>query len=119
MPTNLSLDPASNLWPTTSSSGSNMFTQQTPSSDASSTNPPTTTNDANFSMNTNFFAQNGSGVGPDLPKQDVVPQQDSNGNVGANMNSDGGDTFMGVQAPGSSGIGINGWKWTVMSGEKS
>lgn len=108
------LDPASNLWSTTSPTNTNMFAQQTPSSDTSSAHP--NSKDSNFGMNNNFFAQPGN-MTAESGQQDNK-QQGNPGNNGNNMNGDGGDTFMGVQTPGPNGVGLGGWKWTVMSGDK-
>lgn len=133
-PSNLSLDPAANLWSSGSpGNNNNMFAQQTPSSESNASN----TNDTSFGMNSNYMSQNQMGgqgqsmVDPHLSKgsnggangnmDGGTLMNNSNGNRNENGGSGvgtGGDAFMGAETPGSGSMGRGAWRWAVgLNGE--
>lgn len=68
-------------------------------------------NDSSFGMGSNFYGspQQNQGSGQ-LPKQRQSQGESQDGGAG--------DTFMGASTPGPGGVGLGGWKWTVMDGSK-
>jgi hypothetical protein len=116
-PSNLSLDPAANLWPN-NSPNNNLFTQ--------TSSPENTTGDSSFGMpstGSSFYPQNigsvMSGSTSDLTKSDGtqhMPNLSANSTATIGNDSSAGEVFMGVQSPQPGGIPS--WKWTVMSDQK-
>jgi len=117
-PANLSLDPMASLWSSGGSPQSNNYFPQ-PSSSASPPDQSAGTvssgqsrgNDSSFGMGSNFYAspQQNQGSGQ-VPKQHQSQNDGQDGGAG--------DTFMGASTPGPGGVGLGGWKWTVMDGSK-
>ncbi|KAK5467939.1 hypothetical protein LTS15_000912 [Exophiala xenobiotica] len=111
-PQNLALDPAVNLW-SSSSSNNNLFTQS-----------PEAANDGSFGMGgPSFYTQNTissmmSESTDSMPKSnDQMPNLTANStSPPGNDNSGAGEVFMGVSTPQPGGIPS--WKWTVMSDKK-
>ncbi|KAK5087514.1 hypothetical protein LTR24_006631 [Lithohypha guttulata] len=115
-PANLSLDPMASLWSSGGSPSNNNFFSQ---SNAAASPPDQSAgtgssaqsrqNDSTFGMSSTFYAS---------------PQQNPNQGPGQtskqSQGQDGGagDTFMGAGTPGPGGVGLGGWKWTVMDGSK-
>lgn len=104
-PSNLSLDPAANLWGNNSPS-SNLFAQ-----------PSSTGTESSYSTGLpNFYGYGASMGGPvDMSKmesQQPMPTLSAN-STSASNDGGAGEVFMGVQTPQPGGIPS--WKWTVMS----
>jgi len=115
-PANLSLDPMASLWSSGGSpSNNNFFSQSNVSasppdqSAGTSSSAQSRQNDSTFGISSTFYAS---------------PQQNPNQGPGQtskqSQGQDGGagDTFMGAGTPGPGGVGLGGWKWTVMDGSK-
>jgi hypothetical protein len=99
-PSNLSLDPAANLWSSAGSPNANGF---------SSGSSPESNNNV-YSMNSNIYPTQGIGdvMQPTLSAN--TPQ------AGGNAENNAGEVFMGVGSPLPGGV--PGWKWTVMNDQK-
>lgn len=121
-PPNLSLDPMASLWSSGGSPSSNNYFSQP----GSSTSPP----DQAASSNSSGPADGGFGMGTrstfyNSPQQNPKQNQGPGGlpkqhqNQGEGQDDGGaGNTFMGASTPGPGGVGLGGWKWTVMDGSK-
>jgi hypothetical protein len=115
-PSNLTLDPAANLW-SNNSPNNNLFTQ--------TSSPEGTTGDSSFGMpstGSSFYPANiGSMInssGQDNSKTtdgQQMPNLSATSTTTSNDNS-AGEVFMGVQSPQPGGVPS--WKWTVMSDKK-
>lgn len=123
-PANLSLDPMASLWSTnpggSPNSGSNYFSQPASASPdqnaGTNSNVQNRTNDNNFDINSGYYTSPPQNSGQ---KTDQSPSfaQTTTGD-GNSSNGGGGDTFMGAGTPGPGGVGLGGWKFTVMDGNK-
>ena len=110
-PANLSLDPMASLWSSDGTPSNNYFTQS--NSSASPPDQPAGTNssaqsrqnNSAFGMNSAFYAS------PQQNPNQGPPKQSQGQDGGA------GDTFMGAGTPGPGGMGLGGWKFTVMDGK--
>ncbi|KAK5948287.1 hypothetical protein OHC33_010721 [Knufia fluminis] len=112
-PANLSLDPMASLWSSGGSPSNNNFSPD--QSVGTNSNAQSRANDSSFGMGGSFYAspqqnQNQSQSGQ-IPGSKQSPAQEGQEGAGA-----AGDTFMGAGTPGAGGMGLNGWKWTAMSG---
>lgn len=118
-PSNLTLDPAANLWSTTSPNN-NLFTQ--------TSSPDNTTGESSFGMpssGSSFYPQNiGSVMSASTPDLNSLknegggqqmPNLSANSTTVNNDNS-AGEVFMGVQSPQPGGVPS--WKWTIMGDQK-
>src|SRR6202012_2350995 len=116
-PSNLSLDPAANLW-SNNSPNNNLFTQ--------TSSPENTAGESSFGMpstGSSFYPPSLgtmlSGSTPELPKTESgqqMPNLSANSTTNLGQDSSAGEVFMGVQSPQPGGVPS--WKWTVMSDQK-
>lgn len=108
-PANLHLDPMANLWSSSGSPNSNNYFSQPSSGSPGDQTAGTTSSgqsrpsDGSYDMSGNFYAS---------------PQQNGQAQTQAGPDAGAGDTFMGASTPGPSGVGIGGWKWTVLDGKQ-
>jgi hypothetical protein len=116
-PSNLSLDPAANLW-SNNSPNNNLFTQ--------TSSPENTAGESSFgipSTGSSFYPPSLgtmlSGSTPELSKTESsqqMPNLSANSTTNLGQDSSAGEVFMGVQSPQPGGVPS--WKWTVMSDQK-
>lgn len=110
-PANLHLDPMASLWSSGGSPNSNNYFSQpssgSPGDQTAGTNSTgqSRPSEGSYDMGGNFYAS---------------PQQSGSANAQNQAGNDtgAGDTFMGASTPGPGGVGIGGWKWTVLDGKQ-